>query len=169
MADSRRQSGFSLIEVAVALGVVAIGIVVILSLLPVLLRQRADSEATHTALGLASAITGKLTEVAAGNLGNISGHLASPSGNTADKLCLVASREGSSLRVRANGSLADGDEYFLVELFQLPAPLAYDADTRMIAINVQVSWPYRIKTGDQTIEAAADNRQSVTFIVSLRQ
>ncbi len=166
----RHSSAFSLIEVVVAVAVVAIGIMAVLSMVPGLLRQRAETRNAQVALGLAPAIAGKLQEIATGNGGNLSGQLPLLGGDSNGRLCLVASRDGAELSLRqGSGAQADGDQYFLIEVFQFAhAPLAYTSGDGVLALSARVSWPYLIRAGGQTTEIPPADRQAVSYTISLR-
>lgn len=162
---SRR--AFSLVEVAVALGIAGAGLLVVLSLLPGLLRQPAEARLTQVALGLPDAITIELRRMAGTNLTGLAGRAADFTAETSG-LRLVAAADGSDLREFSDG---DGREkYFLIELHRFPAgtPIASAQSAAFVALHARISWPFR-PDGTAAGEVPSESRQRVSFNLALNQ
>lgn len=157
-------TAFSLIEVVIAVGVFASGIVVLLALLPAMLQRSADSGDTLTALRFPDAIRSELLAIGGVNpVSNIGGKLADLETSTDGKLRLVAAHDGTDVRELGIDSR---DKYFLIEVFRFPSgQLAFNAAAPVLAMQVRVSWPF------QPLGAIAlsppEARSSVTFNLSL--
>lgn len=155
---------FSLIEVVIAVGVFASGIVVLLALLPAMLQRSADSGDTLTALRLPDAIRSELLAIGGANpVSSIGGRIADLGTLADDKLRLVATHDGADVRELGIDSR---DKYFLIEVFRFTSgQLAFNAAAPVLAMQVRVSWPY------QPLGAAAisppEARSSVTFSLAL--
>lgn len=151
---------FSLLEVVIAIGVAATGLVVVLALLPSLLQQQAEVRRAHVALGLPDAVTIELRRLAGPGLGNLAAR-AGEFERTSSPLRLLASADGTDLREAAD----DGrPAYFLIELHRFPpgSPLSYDAGSSHLALQARVSWPHR-PNGAEASEAPVDARQKRHF------
>ncbi len=171
MLMRHRLESFSLIEVVIAVGIFAVGIVVILSLLPSLIRGQQDTASTQVALQLPSAITTELRRMASGNLTNIGSRLAVMGSAPDSTLRLIAAKDGADLREWRDRESQPREQYFLVELYAFPAgpPLAYDSNAAYVAMSARVSWPYRVKAGADLLDTDPRDRQSVTFNLSLNR
>jgi len=165
--------GFSLIEVVIAVGIFAIGIAVVLALLPSLVRQGAESGDRLVAQRLPDAVQAELSRLSAAGFDALAAE-APVMGTPLDNgLVLVASRDGARVQSRdyrppASGRLADTDQYFLVECWRFPdGALRYDGAQSSLALAVRVSWPYRVPgTLAPTAPAA---RYDLMFTVSLNR
>jgi hypothetical protein len=163
--SEQRARAFSLIEVVIAVGVAATGLVVVLALLPGLLQQNSGARHAHTALGLPDAVTIELRRMAVSGFSSF-GARAGEFTAESSPLQLVAAEDGTDLR---DASANDGrPAFFLIELHRFPAgsPLSYNASVPFLALQARISWPYR-PTGALASEVARENRQRVTFNVAL--
>lgn len=167
-ADSSfRIRAFSLVEVAIALGVAATGLLVVLTLLPGLLRQHAEAQEALVVAGLPNAVTVELRRMAGANLAEVGGRSGSFTDETS-ALRLVAAIDGSD--VRELTAQDDRAKYFLIELHRFPAgtPLGYDPSAPFLALQARVSWPFR-PDGTAERETPSAARQRVVFNVCLNQ
>lgn len=172
-ARSHRKTGFSLIEVILAVGIFAGAVTVILALLPALTRQAAGSSATLTALHLPDAIRGELLRLArVGGLDALAGQAVPQVAPLPATLQLVASRDAARIQSLvylpppAPDQIAADEQYFLIEVWQFTqSDLAFDAAGAGLALQVRVAWPYRIP--GTTVVTPADQREQVGFTLSL--
>lgn len=163
--SERRTRAFSLIEVVIAVGVAATGLVVVLALLPGLLQQSAGARHTQVALGLPDAITTELRRMADGGFSSFGARAAEFTAESSP-LQLVAAEDGTDLR---DAGTSDGrPAFFLIELHRFPpgSPLSYNASLPYLALQARISWPYR-PTGATSSEVSRESRQRVTFNIAL--
>jgi len=173
MLAAGRARGFSLVEVVLAIGVLAIAVAGVLALLPPLTREVADTSDAMTAQRLPEAVHVELERLAAG--GSLAG-LASRltvAGN-ASTLRLVAARDGTHVQPMDTADLPPEKQYFLIELWRFPpGPLAYELATgAVLPAWARVSWPYRRPGGADGIadvETAPADRASFTFTVAVNR
>lgn len=168
-----RNSGFSLLEVLIAVGIFSVAVSVILGLLPALTRQSAASADTLNALRLPDALRVELQRMAvAGGFDALAGETRPLATPLPDACRLVATRDAARLHALnfqpppALEQIDEGAQYFLIEAWSFPAaPLAFDAGRAVLALHVRVSWPYRIPTLSTVIPLA--DREQITFNVAL--
>ena len=166
--EYRRRHGFSLIEVVLAIGIFALGVTVILGLLPALTRQSAASLDTLVALRLPDAIRVELQRVVAvGGLDALAGQTKIMAMPWPDTLTLVAVRDGSHVHTLnyhpppAAGRIEEDLQYFLIELCRFnQAPLVFDSNAPLLALHLRVSWPYRVP-GSSGLVASAGREQFI--------
>lgn len=150
------RSGFSLLEVVIAIGVVASGVTVLLALLPGLLRSTAESVDLQVALRLADAIEVRLDEARAG---------AFP-GGVQNGLTLVADKAGTAVWREAQTDTTSRAPYFHIAVRAFASgDLAHQAGRSVLPLQVRVAWPYEavVAAGD----GEAGNYQTVGFVVTL--
>lgn len=167
----KRAGGFSLIEVALALGIIAVGIVSILGLLPALTRQSAEAAETRVALGLADAVRVALDERAAGGFDALASSLPVRSTDPTAGLLLVAARDGGELRWLDAAETPVRDQYYLLVVRRYAtSPLAYETGSGWLAAEVLVAWPYRSLTpAGLTPATLPGDRSTITFSVVLNR
>lgn len=157
------RKGFSLIEVVIAIAVVAGGVTVMLALLPSLVRNSEDAADTHTSLRLPDAVHAALKKEMRGNFASFAGGIQSSG------LDLVAEKDGSN--VRRDDSLDNPlrSRYFLIEVRGFDTgDFTYTAGDAVLVMRVTVSWPYRVLSGGTLLPAVeAKDRQSITFNLAL--
>jgi prepilin-type N-terminal cleavage/methylation domain-containing protein len=152
-----RKRGFSLIEVVIAIGVVAGGVAVILALLPGLMRQTEDADDLQTALRLPDAIESRLITEMAGNF----------PGGVQNGLVLIADKAGSNIWRNTQLNIPPVPAYFFIDVRAFTSgELAYQAGRPVLPLQVRIAWPYA------AVEVAggldyAGNYQAVNFIVTL--
>jgi prepilin-type N-terminal cleavage/methylation domain-containing protein len=180
------QAGFSLVEVSVAVGVLALGLVAIVALMVPSVGRSADVSDAATAARLVEGINQELrrmgfVEVRDGVVGS--------DGSENKTIWLVATRDGS--RIMRSGrtpgeptpfdsdaeraldldvlpGIAQRDRYFLVSLSRLTSttsnPLYYTVAKGFLALKVRVFWPYLVPVdaGDDT--ATVWNNSSVAGV-----
>lgn len=160
--------GFSLVEVAIAVGIAAVGLVAVLGLLAGLAGQAAGSRDRQVAAGLPDAVTVELRRLAVRRGWS---SLAAASAGAAG-IQLVAAREGEAVRESSTpGESPGGDEYFLITARRIDeGPLAYRADRPVLPLLVSVSWPFRPLTGTGgAAEVPPAARESLAFLVVLNR
>lgn len=157
------RKAFSLIEVVIAIAVVAGGLTVMLALLPSLVRNSEDAADVHTALRLPDAVHVALK-------GEMRGDFASfANGIQASGLDLVAEKDGSNVRRDDASDNPVRSRHFLIEVRGFDSgELAYNAGDVVLVMRVKVSWPYRVLSGGTLLPAVeAKDRQSITFNLAL--
>lgn len=167
IARGSKSGGFSLIEVAIAVGVAAAGLVAVLALLPGILRQASDSQTAIVASALPDAVTVQLRKIAGSSL-SVLGSRAADFSSTTSQLRLVAMADGSDVRELVG---EDGrGQFFLIEIYRFPSggETSYDPNAAFVALQVRVSWPYRAD-GLAAHESTAESRQSTIFNVVVNQ
>ena len=176
MSRHRRQRyGFSLIEVVLAIGIFALGVTVILGLLPVLARQSAVSADALSALSLPDAVRVELQRVVAiGGLDALAGQASPLAVPWPATLTLVATREGARMHTLnyqpppVAGQIGEDQQYFLIEACRFnQAPLAFDSNAPVLALHLRVSWPYRTPGSAGAVAFAA--RDQITFNLAIRR
>jgi len=158
----RLAGAFSLVEVVVAIGLVAASLVAVLGLLAATTHSAAELSDAQGGASLGGSVQCELERLK-DSLG-LAGlaHLVLPSGSAAP-LRLVGTRDG--LRVRcvdaadpaANRSLCDPvlpgianrDRFFLIELTRLPEWETAD-DSGFVAVSARCAWPYELPLGPAT-------------------
>jgi hypothetical protein len=153
----RKSTGFSLIEIVIAIGVVAGGVAVILAILPSLIRQNEESTDLQTALRLPDAVENRLYAEMNG---------AFP-GDMLEGIVLVAGKEGSNVRPERLLNSPALPAYFYIEVSVFTTgELTYQLGRLVLPLQVRVAWPYA------AVEAAggpdnSGNFQTTNFIVTL--
>jgi len=152
------KSGFSLVEVIIAIAVAGGALAVILALLSGLLRASADAADHQTALQLAGAIEARLYEEMGGTF---------PGGLQVGRV-LVADKERTSLRGEQESDAVLTPAYFHIAAIPFTQPpLAYEAGRGVLPLRVRVSWPYSAVLSAMNTPEAVANTQSVEFVVTL--
>lgn len=161
---------FSLIEVVIAVGLMAVGVVAMLGLLAGMSRQTTDADDLQTATQMAGAISSELTGLARqrGFDGLATGVPVMTPG-VDQGLLFVAARDGTDLRLLTAGELAGRDQYFLIEVRRFPAgPLGYVPDSAVLPLSVRVSWPYRAGgPGALAVVVPFGERQQFNFSITV--
>ena len=173
-ARSHNRTGFSLVEVILAVGIFAGAVTVMLAMLPALTRQAAGSSATLTALRLPDAIRGELQRLAAtGGFDALAAQTVPLSAPLPATLLLVASRDATRIQSvlylpPATDQIPEEEQYFLLEVWRFTQPdLAFKASGAALGLRVRVSWPYRNPGAASVTPAAA--REQVSFNVSFNR
>ena len=172
MLSASRRSGFSLVEVVVAVGIFAIAIVSIIGMLVPINNSVADIRDSEDASRLSTTIQGELQKL---SFATIKVVLDAPGAATS---VLYASRDGSKVEVRNppaprvniwdqnNAGLSqveqDAFKFFKVELLRndILSPAPADATSGYLAFTIKLTWPAFAPNGD-TIAAS---NQSVMLI-----
>jgi type II secretory pathway pseudopilin PulG len=160
--------GFSLVEVVIAVGIFAGSLVVVLSLLPSLVRQSADSADRLVAQRMVDAVRSEL-ERQATSIGFDALASTVPVMNVPleNGRALVATATG--LRIEpatgiGSGGIALAEQHFFVEVWRFPqAPLSYDSNAAVLPLYVRISWPYRVR-GFSASTSLADRNQFTTSV-----
>lgn len=173
MRSARPTPGFSLIEVAIAVGLFAAVVTVALALLPALARRAGDATDALTAQRLPDGIRLELRRLAAsGGFDALATRVPVMAAPLAGGLELVAARDG--LKVYSTdylppapaGQLPAEEQYFVVEFWRFASsPLAYDSAAAVLPLYVRVSWPYHVPGSAAPV--ALPDRQQLAFVLSL--
>lgn len=161
-----RSRAFSLVEVVIAVGVVAVAIVAMLGLLPSLNRQAAESADQLTAQHLADGLTVELQAIVdRDGLGALVARTPVMSAPLEDGLAFVAPRTGVPLRASA-GAVGGEADYFLVEVWRFNSgPLAHSPGAAVLPLYARVSWPHRL--AGLTTPVANRDRMQFAFALAL--
>jgi len=148
------RTGFSLVEVIIAVGIFSVAVVGTLGLLPALTRSVAESADALVAQRLPGALESELRRSAAeAGFDTLATSIPIATTPLENGTAFVASRDGARLVPIADSAslIAAGDAYYLVELWRFPAePLAFAAGSAVLALRARVSWPYRLGTDSVT-------------------
>ena len=171
MGSWRRRGGFSLIEVVIAIAIVAGGVTVILGLLPAMAQKASDSADTHTALRMAGGVMAQLKAEADGGFDTLVGSIPVMQANPDVGRQYGAEREGSDIRLVSTAPADANGQYFLIVVRKYGSgPLAYDGQGVLLNVNVVVSWPYRVPSASGLTHAStAVERRSVTYNLALNR
>lgn len=160
---SQLRKGFSLIEVVIAIAVVAGGLAVILALLPTLMRNAESAAEAHIALRLPDAVHAALKQEIRGDFASFAAGIRS------DGLDLVAEKNGSN--VRRVDAIDDPvrSRHFLIEVRGVDSgELAYNDGDAVLVMHVTVSWPYQALAGAELLPVSDEtDRQTITFNLGL--
>jgi len=172
MRRSPTRAAFSLVEVVIAVGVLAVAVAGVLVLLPGLTREVADMSDEMTAQRFPGAVHSELARAAGG--GSLAGLAARLGGfDAGTTLRLVATHDGRTVQLAEDTSLVPAEQYFLIEVRAFAAaPLAFDTGAgAVLPAWVNVSWPYRRPdpAGGEAIETAAADRAVFSFAVALNR
>jgi len=164
-------TGFSLIEVILAVGIFALTVPTMLALLAALGRQGAAGADAQVAQRLPDAVRVELARLAQADFDGLSAHMPEMSASLPPALELVATRDGVRVHSRdylpPTDGIAAADQYFLIECWRFhEGPLRFDSSKAFLAVVVRVSWPYRLPDGGTT---AAESRSQVRFTVVLNR
>jgi prepilin-type N-terminal cleavage/methylation domain-containing protein len=174
-SNCRKFTGFSLLEVIIAVGIFAVAVSAMLGLLPALTRQSAISTDTLTGLRLPDALRMELQRMAAaGGFDALAGQARPLATPLPDTCLLVATRDAARLHALnyqpppAADRMAGDSQYFLIEVWSFSeSPLAFEAGGAVLALHIRVSWPYRIP-GSLTATPLA-SREQVGFNLALNR
>ncbi len=176
-----RESGFSLIEVILAIGVFALTIVAVIGLLGPIAQQVRDLQDTRVANSLPGPIREELNRLGFDDFVKINDGegTVSESINTTTPIDLYGTEDGSLVSIGQDDAppIPLAERYFLVEVF-LAAPvdggetLSYKTDPpdAHIAFRVKISWPYHVRTGpdDEDFELVApENRRDFEYVTAI--
>ena len=160
-------------EVVIAVGIFAGAVSVMLGLLPALARQAGATADSLTATQLPDAIRLELQRVgSSGGFEALVGQ-CQPLGVPAPAtLTLVTDRSAQRVQTLdylppVNGErIATESRYFAIEVWRYNTePLAFSPGGQLLALQVRVSWPYRLP-GSTTATALGD-REQITFSLAL--
>ena len=170
---------FTLVEVIVAIGMVAVTVVALVALLAASSRAAGEMAARQQAVHLADAVTLELLRLRdalpgdepAGGLDVLATLI--PESASSQSLRLVGSLDGLRIVRESEAGdpelgLAPGDRYFLIEVRQQSGNLAYVAGAGFLAVSAKVRWPYQSKLGPEGSAAVtADLSQASTAVLNL--
>ncbi|HVU25315.1 MAG TPA: prepilin-type N-terminal cleavage/methylation domain-containing protein [Opitutus sp.] len=172
MGTRKARHGFSLVEVVIAVGVLAVAIVGIIALLPATTRQMVDASDSLAAQRLPAAIETELKRLEGGGLLGAVAALIKSQGATST-LTMVAPRDGREVREIGTSTLDPVDQYFAIELWQFPtgSSAVYDGSTgAVLAAQVRVSWPFHSRNQQgMAVETNISDRNAITFAVAIQR
>jgi hypothetical protein len=166
MNDARRRGAFSLVEVVVAIGLIAGSLVAILGLLAATTNSAAEARDAQGLASLGGGIQCELDRLK-NSLGLYGLAAAIPEGGSPAPLRLVGTRDGRRvlcvdaadpaadrlLRDPALQGIAVRDRYFLVELTRIPE-LGTADDSGFVAVSARCMWPYELPLGPASVDAS---------------
>jgi hypothetical protein len=164
-------SGFSLVEVVIAVGVFAIAIAGILAVLPALTRNATDSAEAFTAQGFPDAVQIELTRISARGFDSLATAIPVMTTPLENGLEMVATRDGEHVQSLSvippgTGRLRADDQFFLIEAWRFnESPLAYVSTNSVLPVFVRVSWPYRLPNVVSPV--ALPDRNQFTFTLAI--
>lgn len=168
-----RRTGFSLIEVIVAVALFAGAVVTILALLPGLTARGTETNDRLIAQQLPDALQAELRRLAAPGFDALAARAPVMGMPPMNGLAFVATRDGARLQARdylppSSGRMAESEQYFLVECWRFPeGALQFDAAQSNLALAVRVSWPHR--QPGSTAPVAAELRHELMFTMSVNR
>lgn len=179
-ARSSRDGAFTLVEVVVATGMLAVTVVAAVALQAAILRSASDVADLNRAVSLVDAIRVELTRVRdrAGRQAGADGlsALAELIASGGDRgLSLVASRDGSRVVVEADADdqvrgVPPRDRFYLVEVRPQSAQLTYRSEAGFLSLSCQIRWPYRLpidSNPDASVTAQRDQASCAMFNLAL--
>jgi len=158
MKPSSRRFAFTLLEVVVALGLLAASVMFTVSLQSSISRSIAETAESARAAQLVDAILVELQRIRDAPVENGPGDrlqaLAAiiPGAQDSSSLRLVGARNGTVVfretDLDASPTRIDAaDRFYLVEVRQQPVPLDYVRGAGFLAFTLKISWPYRPSPG----------------------
>lgn len=164
-------SGFSLVEVILAVGIFALVVPTALALLSALGRQGNVGAEVLVAHRLADSVRVELDRLAKMDFEGFAATVPVMSPTHEPGLALVSTRDGYRLHARDNppsgGGIALADQYFLVECWRFAEePLRFDPAKAYLPLAVRVSWPHRLLNGTAAVQEA---QSTFTFTVVLNR
>jgi hypothetical protein len=171
MKVHRQIRAFSLLEVIIAVGLFVSSAVVIIGFIAALSRQGADSADTLAAQKLPEPLRVELARLAGSDLEALAAQIPVMSAPLTDGLAFAATREATGVESLAylppaNDRIPAAEQYYLVECWKFQdEPLRFDAQKVFLALQVRVSWPYRLPGVADPTEPG--DRSQITFTMSL--
>jgi type II secretory pathway pseudopilin PulG len=160
-------AAFSLLEIVVAIGILAVTLATVLGLTGSTMRSAGAATDIAVAARLGANIRSELERLKA-DLGLSGLATMVPPGGSAAPLQVVATRDGRRV-LRSDGAepaagralndpvlpgIALRERYFLAEVTQ-QLDLPYAPEAGFLALSVRVSWPYQLPVGPATPDATA--------------
>ena len=159
--------GFSLVEVVIAVGIVATAIVSALALLPSLLQQSTETADLYTAQRLSGSVRTALIEQSRAHgfvaFGAVIPEMRSP---LTEGWALVGTSDGMRLAAPASGMIAQDKQHFLIEAWRFPdGPLRFDSNATVLPLHIRVTWPYHVRGVEEA--TSLSHRSQFSFNVAL--
>lgn len=162
--------GFSLIEVATAVAIVAVALVVILGLLGGLARRAGETQDRHVTAGLAGAVTEAVRQRA--EVRGWESLVAEAADQGADEggIRFVVARDGTDLRDLGADASSTREQYFIVVARRATAgALAVAPESPVLPLIVTVSWPFRPAPAGAGVEVPQGERHRLQFNVAINR
>ncbi len=168
-----QSTAFSLVEVVIAVGIFALAITVILSLLPTLVGKSASSADAFTVQRMPDGLRSEMRRLAAvGGFDGLASSVPVMSAPLDGGLRFVASNDGLNLQSLSylppgpNVVLPGSEQFFLIEIWRFAnAPLAFDPSGALLPVYARVSWPYRVP--GSAVPTVLRDRNQLTFVASI--
>jgi prepilin-type N-terminal cleavage/methylation domain-containing protein len=161
--------GFSLVEVILAVAIVATAVVVSLSLLSVLGRRTGESADLRTAQRLTDLVALEMRRRAIETgFDSFASSIPMMSAPLLDGRAYVVSADAAQIAREDESTIAVSDQRYLIELWRFAqAPLQFDPNASILAVYVRVSWPYRMRGLDTPTRMS--DRTSFTFTAAINR
>ena len=162
--------GFSLLEVVIAIGIVAGSLVVVLAALPALLRQSADAADLLVAERLPDLIHLELERsVASAGFDSVAAGIPVMGVPLQSGRQFVVTADGLRIQTGVSATtIAAEDGYFLIELWRFAEnPLVFDAAAAVLPAYVRISWPFHAH--GESAATSVGSRSEYCFVLSLRR
>jgi len=164
--------GFSLVEVVIAVGIFAGSIVIVLSLLPSLVRQSAESADLLIAQRMPDVVQLEVRrQIATVGFSEMAGAVPVMGVPLREGYTFVATADGlrvATVEETGSGRIPEDEQHFLVELWKFhQSPLVYDAGAAVLAVHVRISWPYRIP--GLSVPSEVTHRHQFTFNTAINR
>lgn len=165
-----RRRAFTLLEVVVAVGLAATALTATLVLLPSLMRLSGTNADLAVVARLPDTLEIELSRMARADFAAFGASVPVAAGEEPAGLAFVATRDGVQLAARdvttPGTTLRPEEQYFLLECRRFGTePLFFAADRAALALQVRVSWPYRVPGNASAVPLAA--RSHSLFVVAI--
>ena len=171
----RRDSGFSLVEVILAIGVFALTIVAVIGLLGPIAQQVRDLQDTKVANSLPGPIREELNRIGfeyfvtvASDGTSLKNVFPTVLFGTMDGSRVIGYTALDGTVITRDGNAPPGipgdERYFLIEVTAATGNLKYNDGDAHVAFQVDISWPYRLPDGS---EVEAEDRRSFEYFTAI--
>ncbi|MBC2604186.1 type IV pilus modification PilV family protein [Puniceicoccus vermicola] len=175
-SNNSQQSGFSLVEVILAIGVFALTIVAVIGLLGPIAQQVRDLQDTKVANSLPAPIREELNRIGFEYFVDVKSDGTALKGvfptvlfGTMDGSRVIGYTALDGTVITRDGNSPPGipedERYFLIELTAATGNLNYNDGDAHVAFQVDISWPYRLPDGSTVQPEDRKNFEYFTAIV----
>lgn len=165
------RAAFSLVEVVIAIGVVATAVTAVVALLAALSRHASGADQSLAATRLADSVTEALLELAAADgLQSLAMRVPAMTSDPESALLFLSDRSGLELRPATEGGTGADEGFFLVCVRRFgDGPLRLQPDACSAAFNVVVMWPYLVSSAEGAPRRCPPaDRERIEFNVAVR-